>query len=207
MGELNVTTLKTILLGATLLAGASVVSAQAADVYERGSIKDAGPVDYLPAITWSGFYLGANAGAAFNDDIDIVGDDEDTAFIGGFHVGYNWQKASNLVLGVEADVNFADGLDYLATIRGRLGLAAGASLFYATGGVAFIGLEDAFDDDSETGWVAGLGMEHKLNSNLSLGLEGLYYDFDEDSFGDDFNFWTVRARLTYHLGGGYEALK
>ena len=205
--------LKSALLGATFLAGASVLSAaNAADVYERGSLKD-GPAPYLPAITWTGFYLGANVGAAFNDDdVEVAGeDDDDTAVIGGLHVGYNWQKPSNLVLGIEADVNFADDIDYLATVRGRLGWAAGPTLFYATGGAAFIGFDDAFsDDDSETGWVAGLGIEHKLRDNVSIGLEGLYYAFDQDDDlggDDDADFWTLRARLTYHFGGYNSPLK
>jgi outer membrane immunogenic protein len=201
--------LKLALLGATFLTGASALSAaNAADVYARGGGLKDGPVSYMPAITWAGFYLGANAGAAFsNNNVEISGDD--TSFIGGIHVGYNWQRASNLVLGIEGDVDFADGLDYLATVRGRLGWAAGPTLFYATGGAAFIGLSNAIGDDSDTGWVAGLGLEHKLRENVSLGLEGLYYNFGDDNRlgGDTFDFWTVRARLTYHFGGRDESLK
>jgi outer membrane immunogenic protein len=198
------------LLGATFLAGAGVLSAaNAADVYARGgSLKD-GPGEYMPAISWSGFYIGANAGAAFNDETD-VGDEDDTIFIGGLHAGYNWQKANNLLLGIEADVNFADDIDYLATVRGRLGWVAGPTLFYGTGGVAFAGVDTGFgDSESETGWVAGLGLEHKLRENVSIGLEGLYYAFDDVGPLEDeeVNFWTVRARLTYHFGGSYEPLR
>jgi outer membrane immunogenic protein len=194
---------KLALLGATFLVGAVAASgANAADVYGRGgSIKD-GPVDYMPAITWTGFYFGANLGAAFNDEDNGGDDDDDTAFIGGLHAGYNWQKHGNLVLGVEGDVDFADDIDYLASLRGRLGYAAGPTLFYATAGVAFLGFEDELsDDDTLTGWVAGLGVEHKVRENVSLGLEGLYYAFDEDDVAsDDADFWALRARLTFHLG-------
>jgi outer membrane immunogenic protein len=212
-----VKSLKIALLGATVLAGAGIVSAaNAADVYERGgSYKDT-PA-YMPAITWSGFYAGVNVGAAFNDDdneFDSVrlADDDDTTWLVGLHAGYNWQKPNNLVLGVEGDVSFGDDIDYLASLRGRIGLALGPTLLYATGGVAFIGYDDDFfDDDSETGWVAGLGIEHKLRDNVSIGLEGLYYAFDDREFAgfeEDADFWTVRARLTYHFGGrSEEALK
>jgi outer membrane immunogenic protein len=198
---------KLALLGATFMVGAAAVSgAQAADVYSRGgSVKD-GPVDYMPAITWTGFYFGANLGASFNDSET----DDDTAFLGGVHAGYNWQRHGNVVLGVEGDVDFADDIDYLASLRGRLGFAAGPTLFYATAGVAFLGVDDAFgDDDTLTGWVAGLGLEHKVRENVSVGLEGLYYDFDEDdNFGQDADFWAVRARLTFHLSDSRgEALK
>ncbi len=58
---------------------------------------------------------------------------------GGLHVGYNWQKPGGWVFGIEGDVSFADDIDYLATIRGRLGYAMDSTLIYATGGAAFIG--------------------------------------------------------------------
>src|SRR5262245_14257507 len=103
-------------------------TANAADVYARGeSLKDAPPaaVDYRPAIGWSGFYLGMNAGAAFDDsDIEIAGG-EDAIFVAGMHVGYNWQRGDGLVVGVEGDVDFADDVDYIASVRGRLGFGSG----------------------------------------------------------------------------------
>lgn len=198
------------LLGATFLIGAAG-AASAADIYnkDRGSYKDA-PAEYLPAITWTGLYFGINAGGSFNDDGNGSGDD--TVFIGGIHLGYNWQRNSPLVLGVEGDVDFSDNIDYLATIRGRIGVATGPTLFYATGGVAFLGFNNDFSsDDSLTGWVAGGGIEHKLRQNVSIGVKGLYYDFGNDNDfggnGDDLTSWTVRARLTYHFGGDYSELK
>ena len=194
------------LLGATFLAGAGVLCAtHAADIYAQPSLKD-GPMDYMPAITWSGFYLGANLGAAFTD-AELVGEDNDTVFIGGLHLGYNWQRPNDVLLGLEGDVDFGDHFDYLASFRGRLGWAAGRTLFYGTGGVAFVGLDSDLSDDSNTGWVAGLGIEHKVRPDVSVGLEGLYYDFDGDQTVNDDTFWTLRARLTYHFGGVYDGLK
>ena len=200
-------------------------------MYSRGSLKDA-PAAYMPAITWTGFYFGVHAGAAFDDseedcefkkdcyavrmeygsDDDDDDDDDDTSWLAGLHVGYNWQKPSNWVLGIEGDVSFADDIDYLASLRGRLGYAFGPTLVYATGGVAFLGVDEEFsDDDTITGWVAGLGIEHKLKDSMSIGLEGLYYSFDEDKNypsyldcdEDERDFWVVRARLTYHFTDSY----
>lgn len=191
----------------------AVPAAHAADIYrDGGSLKDAAPVDYAPPITWTGFYIGANLGAAWDDtdDVEIV---DDATLIGGGHLGYNWQGARNIVLGVEGDIDFLDDVEYLATIRGRLGYAFGPTLLYATGGVAFIGFDDdgLFTDDSDTGWVAGAGLEHKIRNNLSFGVEGLYYAFENDDdeflFEDDANFWVARARLTYHFGGYGDILK
>lgn len=233
MGDWIVRTMKSALIATALFFGASSC-VNAADVYERGSFKDT--PSYLPAITWTGFYVGVHAGSTFNDDVELVldvpelgrfssGDLElDEAFIGGVHVGYNWHKPSNLVFGIEGTLSFLDDddlTDYLATIRGRIGVAMDRSLLYATGGVAFLGynedLADLLEDDPAIGFVVGAGLEHKLTNNFSVGVEGLYYDvsseFDLSRFGDgadgfgldfDRNFWTVQARLNYHFGSGYE---
>lgn len=204
LGDKSLKHLNMALLGATFLIGAAG-AASAADIYNKGgSYKDA-PAEYLPAITWTGLYFGINAGAAFNDDGNGSGDD--AVFIGGVHLGYNWQRNSPLVLGIEGDVNFADDVDYLASIRGRIGVATGPTLFYATGGIAFLEFSDDLADDNLTGWVAGVGIEHKLRQNVSIGVEGLYYNFGDEvdgvKFDEDVDNWTVRARLTYHFGGDY----
>lgn len=163
-------------------------------------------------------------------------DDEDVTFIGGVHIGYNWQSGDR-VFGVEADASFGDGLDYLASLRARLGYATDNLLLYVTAGVAFAGFDDSsvvmyndyfkksveFSGDSEVGVVVGLGGEYKLSSNWSIGLEGLYYFFGD---GDDSKEWekyckeyklvheddndlfVVRARLSYHFQDDYaEPLK
>ena len=63
----------------------------------------------------------------------------------------------------------------------------------------------------EQGFVIGSGMDVKLSEHFSLGMEGLYYAFEDDKVlffenGDqiatihnDNDFYVVRARLTYHL--------
>jgi outer membrane immunogenic protein len=212
--------LKLALLG-TVFAFGAATAVNAADIYEGGgSLKD--DVVYTPPMTWAGFYVGGHLGGGFEDDycyheleqekIDIKEkdcEDGDTFFLGGVHAGYNWQKDGPWIFGVEADISFGDDIDYLASIRGRLGVAYDALLIYATGGAAFIGVEDfSGDSHNDTGWVAGLGADYKVAQNMSVGLEGLYYDFDEDDYGNDNNFWVVRARLSYHLNEAYpEALK
>ncbi len=161
--------------------------------------------------------------------------DDETTLVGGVHVGHNWQSGAR-VFGLEGDVSFADGLDYLASLRARLGYARGSLLVYLTGGIAFAGF-DAQDvtitkqrrrgtkqytfqdeDDNRIGFVVGAGAEYKLRPNMSIGVEGLYYDFgdstktwDKRSRGychwkeyqvterDDNDLFVVRGRLTYHF--------
>lgn len=212
-------TLKLALLGATFLIGAAG-AASAADIYNKGSYKDT-PEPYIPAIGWTGFYFGINGGGAFFNDNSfsdngetIVDFSRDDTWVAGVHAGYNWERPGGLVFGIEGDVDFGDNIDYLASARGRLGYAMGPTLWYATGGAAFIKADDAFGDSrSDTGWVAGGGVEYKLRPNVSVGLEGLYYDFGNGSDSDigrvhfhedDNNFWTARARLTYHFGERFD---
>jgi|EndMetStandDraft_9_1072997.scaffolds.fasta_scaffold04175_4 outer membrane immunogenic protein len=201
-----------ILVGFGLASSALVAAApgQAADIYRPpASIKDTGPIDYAPPITWTGFYIGGNIGAVWpSDDLELLNDD--AQFIGGGHLGYNWQGPSNWVVGIEGDANFSDDFEYLATVRGRLGYAMGRTLLYGTGGVAFAGFNDNIIDDDEVGWVAGGGVETKIRGNMSLGLEALYYDFEDAQTGGVDNAVeavTVRGRLTVHMNGNRDPLK
>ena len=186
--------------------------------------------------SWSGFYVGGNLGAALDPnnlsikDLSVEQDlslksSDDTQFIGGVHTGYNWQIGTWLV-GVEGDVDFSDNINFLASARGRLGWALGNWLLYGTGGVAFIDTDNNFvvvsaDDgpfgfsqsNNDTGFVVGGGVDYKVSPHLSLGVEGLFYDFGNEEThlvaGDepfvvkeDQDFAVVRARLTYHFNTG-----
>ena len=136
-----------------------------------------------------------------------------TSAMGGIYGGYNWQVNRQWVLGVEADgslVSLRDGsnlplppggldlasralmstnIDGLASIRGRLGLAADKALFYVTGGAAWAqvdyngrlimypGFSEAAASSKVTvpGWVVGAGFEWALLSNWAIRGEYLYY--------------------------------
>ena len=84
------------------------------------------------------------------------GDAQEFGGLIGGTLGYNWQ-IRNLVLGVEGDISWAgldakskthllasnlsymqSNIDAIATLRGRVGYAAGSNLFYLTGGAAFL---------------------------------------------------------------------
>jgi len=131
-------------------------------------------------------------GFSFDDNID------DSTLIGGLHAGCNWERGT-FVYGVESDIGFGNDIDYLASIRGRLGTTWDSSHLYLTGGVAFARFDRDFsvtythDSDSmsytrnfdveneETGFVLGAGWEYLYKPNWSFGIEGLYYWFDDDS--------------------------
>jgi outer membrane immunogenic protein len=91
-----------------------------------------------------------------------------------------------------ANTQLSDKTDWLASARGRLGYAMGPVLPYATAGVAWSKREvsgfvqansttiiEPFSSSStNTGWVAGGGLEYMLTPNLLLRAEYLHYGFN-----------------------------
>lgn len=154
--------LKLATLSGVALAILSTV-AVAADLPSRR----APPPPYIPpppVFSWTGFYVGLNAGAMFNaynnnnNNFAFGGfggsqSNNKIGFVGGGQVGYNWQTGP-VVFGLEADFqghsNISSnnntfgfgggnsGSGFLGTGRGRIGfLATPSFLIYATGGVAY----------------------------------------------------------------------
>jgi outer membrane immunogenic protein len=147
--------------------------AQAADLGGKVPMPVPEPIEILNT-DWAGVYFGGHLGGAVDGDND---------FLGGLHLGYNWQNG-NLLYGAEGDISFGD--DTVGTIRGRLGFAGPALALYGTAGVAIT------DDDE--GLVAGGGVEYKIAERTSVGVEALHYALDDD-------FTVIRGRLTWHFGG------
>jgi len=135
--------------------------------------------------------------------------------LGGVQAGYNWQ-AGHVVLGVEGDVQLSgqrsdkscltfcdfnfqnpsalqfDGVSqsipWFATLRGRIGYAAGPALFYATAGLAVADIKTNystteivdFDGTASTtrfGLAVGGGIEAALFGNWTAKVEYLYLDY------------------------------
>lgn len=204
------------------VAALGIVAAGAASAADLPSRK--GPVEapiYVPAFTWTGFYVGANAGYAWGnvnaDGFANIGDID--GFIGGGQVGYNYQMGQ-FVLGLEADIQGADlssgdnlfgarvKTDYFGTVRARVGFAYDRFLPYITGGWAYGNVKTDIvgfgsSDNSHTGgWAVGGGLEYAFTNNLIGGVEYLYVDLGEKRIfntgtkvGTDFS--VVRARLSY----------
>ncbi len=218
--------MRRFLLGGVALGAMATVS-MAADL---PPVYEAEP----PIPTWSGFYLGANAGwtwAQFDeaDGPDFFGNFDPDGAVMGTQAGYN-RQFGNFVLGIEGDIGLTlakegvpdvdpfdierVGIDWTASVRGRVGYAFDHVLVYGTGGIAFAGAE--FDDDTDiqdetyVGWTLGAGVEAKVTSNMSIKLEYLYADYGSKSFvidGDDrfkadLETHTVRVGFNYHFGAG-----
>lgn len=93
-----------------------------------------------------------------------------------------------------ANYVFTREIDYVATIRGRVGFAANRTLFYVTGGPGYAGIKRTFtttngtnsftsrNDDGKFGFAAGGGIEQKVSKHISLGLEYMYNQFDDNDY-------------------------
>jgi outer membrane immunogenic protein len=215
--------MKKILLASVALFGFAG-AASAADLPLRAA-PPAPVIAAAPIFTWTGFYVGVNAGYGWSDDdfdaVDFADDEDDGGFVGGAQIGYNYQIGS-FVVGLEGDVQFADfgrdgvfnfededgdilegefeSSDWFGTVRARAGVAFGQALIYGTGGFAFA--------DDATGWTVGGGLEYAFTNNLSAKIEGLYvnlendddFDFDIDGFDGETDFGVVRAGLNFRFG-------
>jgi outer membrane immunogenic protein len=206
---------------ATVSAVALSTSAMAADIPARMPVKAPPPVMAGPS--WAGFYIGLNAGVAWNHasftDLGALSgavfafpigtefwSPDKAGFTGGGQIGHNLQSG-NLVYGIEADVNFVGNktsatipgvfansvtattkLDWMATVRGRLGVTMSPTLIYVTGGWAVAHFEDTWVaslapgvigsvEKVRSGWTVGGGVEHMFARNWTVKIEALYADF------------------------------
>ncbi len=167
--------------------------ALAADLPRRGAPQQSFQPQSLPMFTWTGFYLGLNAGAVWGDFTKSIRTDSKTGFTGGLTAGYNYQ-IGQFVVGLEGDYNYSglsgrgftlpgviaakSDMTSFGTARGRLGVAFDRALVYATGGYAF-GFSDTtvgFGKQSAThhGYAIGGGLEYAFTQNISAKAEYLY---------------------------------
>ncbi|SRR6266478_3491178 len=165
---------------------------------------------FVPPYSWSGFYIGANAGGSWGrdtTDYNVFGfplfstSQNLKGFIGGGQIGWNWQTGA-WVWGVEADfqgtsqkgdiVTPIDGfgttndynqkLSWLGTVRGRVGFTpAPRWLIYATGGFAYANVET-----TDTLTVPGVGV-------------------GSVNFSDNLTGWTVGGGVEWALWGAWTA--
>lgn len=224
----------------TILTAAAAVllvasAAQAADLAPKPYYK-APPAPVAPALTWNGLYLGVHGGYAWGTGrgsvLGLTGSADVSGGFGGGQIGYNFQTGP-MVLGVEADisggdiggsdtfagVNASSSIDIMNTVRGRLGMAWGPTLLYATGGAAWAhnkvdidtGLASFSSTRGHTGWTVGGGLEYMMTPGWSAKIEYLYADFGSRNYfggvvpgGVDLSakVHSVRVGLNYHFNSG-----
>ncbi len=194
---------KILLASVALVAFASAASA--ADLPSR-VVKPAPYIPVAPAFTWTGFYVGVNAGYAFSNSDKITNSGNAAynalgvpsfsasrdGFIGGAQAGYNYQINPQFVVGLETDIQYTDlkktGVDvfgdrarvetnYLGTVRGRIGFVPmDRTLLYVTGGLAY---GDTKLSASTTGFPGLTGSKRDTAAGWTLG-GGVEYAFTQN---------------------------
>lgn len=153
-------------------------------------------VPVAPIFTWSGIYIGANGGYSFGTTKPVGGANFTTnGIVAGGTIGGNIQTGA-FVFGAEGDFDW-DNIKgtppgcvgcqlkstWLATARGRVGVAFDRVLVYGTGGAAFQNLQFTTPGFANTttnpfGWTAGGGVEFAFSPNWSVKAEYLFVDFN-----------------------------
>jgi outer membrane immunogenic protein len=212
--------MKNVLLASTVLAGMTV-AASAADLPRRAAPPVFTPV---PVFTWTGFYLGVNAGYGFdassrntanyglptgslvnspgtNAIVSVNNRSTNDGFSGGAQIGYNYQftPGSGFVIGFEADAQY---VDFARRANGTLNYGV-----TGTRGTAFSG-RGAYVATS------GNGLDYFGTARGRLGYafdRTLVYATGGYAYGsgqDDQNFagrnFRSSFRTGYAVGGGIE---
>lgn len=175
------------------------------------------PVYMAPVFTWSGFYVGVNAGYAWGKarytDLNFYNAGErfsssPDGFMGGVQAGWNWQTG-RFVYGLEADLGYlgldggavqpsspagdtAAGIDKGAygAISGRLGVAFDRTLVYAKAGWAYAGGKAEVGDFCNIAPCGGnlLYGSKRIGSGFLVGA-GVEHAFN--------NNWSVKLEYAY----------
>jgi high affinity Mn2+ porin len=201
-------------------------SSRAADLV--GKVPLQAPPSVAVPFDWTGAYFGGHVGYSRGYGRNTLFDPDPTAagtsfgsLFGGLQFGYNYLLPSRLLVGIEGDISFPNFLDdgivtsrttpigpvteklnFVSTVRGRVGYAFDPWLIYATGGLAWSQarfLEDSGLTGNEdkvlrmrAGWALGAGAELAIAPGWTARLEYLY-----DHLG--------KASGTFPSGTGYES--
>jgi high affinity Mn2+ porin len=204
----------------------------------------------MPHFDWSGFYVGGNVGytrgraeVTLSDPVPSEFSQRLGSLYGGVQAGYNYVSPSRFLFGIEADFTFpnylaaddvawsrlinqtdiAEKIDYIGTLRGRIGYTFRHWMIYATGGLAFSqgrflqnpGIADDVDKvlRLHTGLAAGVGAEFAIAPHWALRLEYVYRNLGRadasfpsgDRVVSSFDTNTVRVGLNYQFGSSGNA--
>jgi outer membrane immunogenic protein len=200
--------MKRILLGTAAIV-VFAAPAFAADIPPRTYTK-AAPVYTAPEVVynWTGFYIGGHLGGAFAGNNSLEG--SGGRFMGGVQGGFDYQFATNWVVGAEAQYSWLSNNNngvlfpgstlvtttnnQLGSATGRLGYTWGPALLYAKGGYAWrdnnnigvtvAGVPAAFTTDAthKDGYTVGAGLEYMFAPNWSAKAEYQYYNFGTTTF-------------------------
>lgn len=211
------------MLAVAAIAAFSVSSATAADLAIKAP-------EAAAIYNWTGFYIGGNAGYGWGrgvtSAVDLAGlsvgphpTNHPAGGLGGVQVGYNYQFARNLVVGIQGDFSgfsandsrdysgdvlgvgglgrYSTRIDWLSSVTGRLGYAANNVLFYEKGGAAWV--RDRFHDTTSSDLGGGISLQSDLSGSTTrfgwtIGA-GVEYGWTRN--------WTVGFEYDYYDFGSF----
>ncbi len=206
----------------------------------NGGAEPAPAAPPAPVHDWSGFYGGVHGGYGFTKFAGVYHDAADMprtlqdpwvdGLLAGGQIGYNMQSEA-WVWGVEADITwsgqkfaFTDAfgdrekgrIDYMGSLRARLGIASGRALMYLTGGAALAhGTFRAVVNPTNKGrrrmtalgGVMGAGLEYAMTEKLSVRGEALHYMFCKKKnihpitgVSDNDDRWEMQGDTVFRIG-------
>jgi len=190
----------------------------------------------VPTFSWTGFYLGASVGYGWGEvgssgdwanylgdiypgaaTLNSTGSIEPEGWFGGGQIGYNYQMVNNVVIGVEADLFFADKndsrsysafapgiglgaesygaisaeIETFGTVRARLGYAFDRFMPYVTGGLAWanVKVRDQWADYNG-GVLVSSGSSSRSETEWGWAIGGgMEYAFTDN--------WTAKVEYMY----------
>jgi outer membrane immunogenic protein len=178
------------------------------------------PPPPVPVFTWTGFELGVQVGggvaqssvqlASFSEflgvPVDFHNSYSSSGPFGGLHVGYNYQLTGPVLVGLQAEYNFAGitgstsnaflnfertDVQEFGSVDGRIGLTFDRLLLYAIGGFAYGDIRGQIN-------CGNILCGAFIPPNLVTGLPGVAVtrDFAANRYG-----WNVGGGIEYNLSG------
>ena len=157
------------------------------------------PTAWTDATAGGSFLLGGKMGYDFDTGSNfVVGLSADVKGLLGSDA--NCSSAGGCDNGAKGQPHLSYGIKGLAALDARAGfLFTPENLLYVEGGLALGDVVTHHRDNSEydgsshvmTGWNIGVGIEHKVSQNMSLVLDGKYYnlgEIDVTSVGETYGY-------------------
>ena len=176
------------------------------------------PVVYQPAAQparpfWEGGYVGGQLGYAYGE-FDLNGSFDSDSVIGGLNAGYLFDLGNDWYTGPEFQYDWADvtvtdpntgnsaSFDEMARLKAIVGKAVGNGMVYGSVGYAysdFDGVGTFFDGGGDS-YLVGLGYDHRVSENWTVGAEYMHHSFGGvGAGGGDVDVNTVHIKATHRF--------
>ena len=185
--------------------------------------------------SWDGPFIGVFGGYGWGEtdfegappDVDFP---EPAGWLLGVNAGVNFTLTDGIVAGIVGDIawsnmedtitgvgpgSLSSSIDWLGSVRGRIGFDGGAFMPYLTAGLAFAhneieatdGIDTFSDDQTHVGWTVGAGVEFAATENLSIDVLYRYSDYGNADYslgiGPDAEVGLTSHALTVGLNFGF----